>query len=176
MASLMPCNGPKACPCPVGRCAPRGVASSVHTSSQFAGLRNRPVSPPLPAPYEHTPNYPRPRPAGRDLVLKACPVTTLETEPWATWDPERACPTRGEDQTAVGVCGHPSLGGPSCLAFTKPPTPRCYFQQVLGDPCLHPAVVSLLNSSSVHKHDLGEPADSQNPRVLSVPFDAWSRG
>lgn len=110
MASLMPCNGPKACPCPVGRCSPRGVASSVHTSSQFAGLRNRPVSPPLPAPYEHTPNYPRPRPAGRDLVLKACPVATLETEPWATWDPKRACPTRGEDQTAVGVCGHPSLG------------------------------------------------------------------
>lgn len=41
MASLMPCNGPKVCPCPVGRCAPRGVANGVHTSSQFAGLRNQ---------------------------------------------------------------------------------------------------------------------------------------
>lgn len=95
MASLMPCNGPKACPCPVGRCAPRGVASSVHTSSQFAGLRNRPVSPPLPAPYEHTPNYPRPRPAGRDLVLRALPRGHTGNRAMGDLGPRKGVPNTG---------------------------------------------------------------------------------
>lgn len=140
MANLMPCTSPQACPCPVGRCVPWGVTSGVHTSSQFAGLRNRDKRAQracVPAPYKHTANYLRPRLAGKDLVLRASPRGHTGN---------KAMDDLGSRKGVSNMGGRPDGCGfvwpPLCLAFTMAPTPRCYVRQVLGDPCLHPFVHS----------------------------------
>lgn len=174
----MPCTSPKACPCPAERCVPWGVASGVHTSSRFAGLRNRDKR-------ARQACVPSPACSIR-AYIQLSEIPTSRQRPCAQslgpWPHQKQ--SRERLGTPKGSARHLEGRPDGCGCVWPPPSWR---PQLLGlhhgtnakmvllagpwGPVSPPNCAFLINSSSVHKNDLSKQEGSQYPRVLFVPFD-----